>query len=118
RGGGMDDDRLAQLVCKLELRSEDAALRVTRCVVAEVVEARLADGDCFRVRERRSERRDVAVRSLVRVHAERDEDPIVALGDRDTLAPGGSVRSDRQDAGHTRLARTLDEGIRRLRTRV
>ena len=44
-GAGVDHDRLAELGGELELGVEEAPLRVVRRVVAEVVEAGLADGD-------------------------------------------------------------------------
>ena len=73
-GARVDDDRLAELGGELELRLEEAPLRVVRRVVAEVVEPRLADGDGALVRRaaRASSSRRSRVRAagVVRVDAE------------------------------------------------
>ncbi len=54
-GACVDDDRLADVERERELALEQRALRVVRGVVAEVVEARLADGDGSRMLEQRPE---------------------------------------------------------------
>ena len=72
----MDHDRLAELGCELELRVEEAALGVAGRVVAEVVEARLADGDGPRMREELAqlvEPSGFGAAGLVRMDAERGE---------------------------------------------
>ena len=59
-GARVDHDRLAELARERELRLEQPLLRVVRRVVAEVVEAGLADGDRLRVGEQRAELVEVA----------------------------------------------------------
>ena len=70
----MDHDRLAELVGERELPVEQPALRVVRRVVAEVVEAGLADRDRPVVREQLAQlveaARVVVAAGLVRVDAE------------------------------------------------
>jgi hypothetical protein len=62
--------------------------------------------------------RDVAVGRFVRVDAERSDDSIVALRDRNRLAPRRLARPDGEDPRDTGLARTLDQHVRGLRTRI
>ena len=88
-GAGVDHDRLAELGGELELRFEEAALGVVRRVVAEVVEAGLADGDGARVaraaRAARRAGRASGSSGLVRVDAERGVDAVVLLGELERL---------------------------------
>src|SRR5947207_2003434 len=88
-GTGVDHDRLPELLRELELLREKTPLCVARRVVAEPVEARLADGDRFRVREQLAQRADVLVRRvarLVRMKPENREDAVVSLGE-EQVAP-------------------------------
>ena len=84
-GARVDDDGLPELGRELELLREEPLLRVARRVVAEPVEARLADRDRLRMREELAQRVDVVlgrVARLVRMETEDREDAVVRLGER------------------------------------
>ena len=106
----VDDDRLAGLACELELRVEQLLLRRVRRVVAEVVEAGLADGDRARdARAARAARRaqvERRARGLVRVDAEARVDAVARLGARER-APRARrcVVATSIDAGRRRRSR-------------
>ena len=94
---GVDDDRLAELGGDLELRFEEALLVVVRGVLAEVVEARLADRDRARVAEQVAklvEAVRVGLVRVVRVDAEDGVDAVVLLGERERLVRARDAGGD------------------------
>src|SRR5205085_5441257 len=112
---GVDHRRLAELPGERELALEEHALRVPRGVVAEVVEAGLADRDRTLVREQAPELVEIGLRTgLVRVDPETGVDAVVRLGERERRSGLRDGRRDCDDALDTRRTRTL-EHRRRLR---
>ena len=77
------DDRLAELVGEPELPLEEAELGVLRRVVAEVIEAGLADGDGSLVREevaQLTEPLGLVAPGFMRMNAEGGEDAWLCFG--------------------------------------
>ena len=101
----MDHDRLPELGGKVELRGEDAALLVSRRVVAEEVEPDLADGNGL---GRDHAPRVFPVRRLVRMDAGGDVHPVLPLRDLARRPGGDEPRSDRDHALHAGGTRSFE----------
>src|SRR3954453_7842118 len=107
RGTGVDDDGLAELARELELAGEEPLLRVVRRVLAEVVEADLADPDGFRaLRECTDLVEVVLLARLVRVDADDGVDAVVLRRELDGLG-----RPDREDPGDAGRGRPRDGAL-------
>jgi len=102
-GSCVDHDRLSDVVCECELRLEQPLLRVVRGVVAEVVEAGLADRNRARVLQELAQLVEVGRRTgLVRMDPEGRVDALVRLGELErpaTAGDGGGDVDDARDAG-------------------
>ena len=108
----VDHDRLAELGRDLELGFEEAALVVVRRVLAEVVEAGLADRDGARVREQVAQLVEpvrVGLVGVVRVDAESGVDAVVLLGKRERLVAARDARRDGDHAVDADGARPLED---------
>ena len=104
----MDDHRLPEPARDFQLLLEEAKLRVARRVVAEEVEARLADGDCAVVAEQLGELGDASrlvACGLVGMDAEHRVDPLVLLGQRERRPARVDPGADRNDPRDACLAR-------------
>jgi hypothetical protein len=82
----MNYDRKSEVGSELELRLEEAALRIRGRELASVVEPGLANGDRFRVRQQLAklvEPGGVGGSCLMRVDTEHREHAVVSLGKRE-----------------------------------
>src|SRR5262245_24837762 len=100
----VDDERQARLARRGDVGAEDALLHVTWAAVVVIVEAGLADPDAARMHRQGGDLSSGNVRLLGRMvgmRADREEDAIVALGER---AVGVEARDMRRDCDQARDA--------------
>ena len=112
-GARVDHDRLLEFRRDREHLLEQAELRVARRVVAEPVEAGLADRDRLRMAEQLAHLGDVGVgrpAGLVRVNAEDGEDAVVRVGELEGAAAAGGRRADSEDAVDACFGGAGDDG--------